>query len=421
MTCSPLLAGLHYSAEHFAPPPSQWRGFLVDQRNLRALAVKPAPGMPPSPLADDYRAALTRLEKKTDRTADDFADLGALYIRFGQIEKAVAVLRPAQRQHPRHFRLAANLGTAWQLFGDLDLAAAALQRAVSLAPENLRTAEELHWKLVHLRKRSADQQSRDDLFSVPFTGEDGKFAPGSIAEMQRKKLPANAVALVQQLALWLPADARLLWQLGELANASGDVRTAAAIFEGCVTEFGLKSADVRDRRKLLRAAVEKLPPAALRTGDGLTSHEKHTGIVFRSSRALVRRFDPSIVPDPRGDRVNPLPWPMLTSLELGTRFPLAFPAHIRRFDGKPVSLTGFMQPLGSALEASSFLLLEFPVGCWFCETPPPNGMVLVEIADNTPVALKRGLVKIEGVLKLNATEPEEFLFKLKEARIGEID
>ena len=29
----------------------------------------------------------------------------------------------------------------------------------------------------------------------------------------------------------------MLWQLGELANAHGDVATAAAILEGCVTEF----------------------------------------------------------------------------------------------------------------------------------------------------------------------------------------
>ena len=51
----------------------------------------------------------------------------------------------------------------------------------------------------------------------------------------------DAAAVVQQLALWLPADGRLLWQLGEIANATGDVRTAANILDGCVTEFAMKS------------------------------------------------------------------------------------------------------------------------------------------------------------------------------------
>ena len=74
-----------------------------------------------------------------------------------------------------------------------------------------------------------------------------------MAEAERKKLPENAVAVVEQLALWLPADGRLLWQLGELANAHGDVATAAAILEGCVTEFALGAPELRKRRQVYRA------------------------------------------------------------------------------------------------------------------------------------------------------------------------
>ena len=418
---APSFAGLYYSGEEHAELPAQWRGFLVDQRNLRALAAKPAPGMPASHLFDDYRAALVRLENKAERSADESADLGALYIRLGQNEKAVGVLRPTQRQYPRHFRIAANLGTAWQLLGDLEQAEAMLRQAVPLAPEKLRAAEALHLKLVQQRRRASDPDARDDLFGVPFTGSNGKFEPGRIAEEQRKKLPANAVALVQQLALSLPADARLLWQLGELANAFGDIRTAAAIFEGCVTEFGLKSPELRERRQALRATVEKLPPAALRTPEGFEKHEQHKGIVFRSSRALVRRFDPASLPEPRDGRSTDLPWPALTTMQLDGKFPVHFPKYLARLDGKPVALTGFMQPIGNAQEASSFLLLEFPVGCWFCETPPPSGMMLVELAGGKAISLRRGLVKIEGVLKLNANDPEDFLLKLKDATVSEID
>ena len=43
-------AGLYYSGENIAELPSQWRGFLLDQRTLRMAGVKPAPGRPASPL-----------------------------------------------------------------------------------------------------------------------------------------------------------------------------------------------------------------------------------------------------------------------------------------------------------------------------------------------------------------------------------
>src|SRR5262249_2599294 len=116
----PAHAGLYYSGESIAELPAQWRGFLIDHRSLRSLAIKPAPGLPPSPLLAQYREALEALEKKKNPSPDDLADLGALYVRLAQPAKAIEILRPAQRQHPDHFRIAANLGTAWQLSGNLD-------------------------------------------------------------------------------------------------------------------------------------------------------------------------------------------------------------------------------------------------------------------------------------------------------------
>src|SRR5207237_4493617 len=136
-----------------------------------------------------------------------------------------------------------------------------------------------------------DKQQIDDLFGVRYGAE-----VGSMPEGERKKLPADALARAQRLALALPADGRLLWQLGELANAYGDVRTAAAIFDGCVSEFGLTAADLRQRRQELRTAADKLGPASRTDGGG---HEGHAGLGFRSPRPLLHRFDPSTLPPPR--------------------------------------------------------------------------------------------------------------------------
>ena len=56
-------AGLYYSGEKIAPLPSQWRGFLLDQRNLRNIAVKPTARTEASLARRHYEAEAARLEK----------------------------------------------------------------------------------------------------------------------------------------------------------------------------------------------------------------------------------------------------------------------------------------------------------------------------------------------------------------------
>src|SRR5262245_48548216 len=302
--------GLYYSGETPAELPSQWRGFLLDHRAPRLVGVAPAPGAPLHVLREQYEDAAARLEAaatKRSLTADEAADLGALHVRLGRPVKAVEVLRRALRDHSDHFYLAANLGTAWQAQGDLDEAARALQQAVRLAPARWKPFEEAHLKLVRLRqKEPKGAATLDDLFGVTFVGSSGKPEPGKIDPDSRKKLPADNVAMVQQLALWLPADARLLWQLGELANAHGDVRTAAAILEGVVSEFAFTTAEVRERRKVYRAAADEI----VRLPDA--EHAKYRGdVVFRSNPPITRQFDAASQPEIRPAGVNLLPCPVL--------------------------------------------------------------------------------------------------------------
>ncbi len=172
-------AGLYYSGETIAELPSRWRGFLLDQRALRQVAVKPPMGVPASVLRIRYEQEATRLARLAKRTPDEDADLGALYIRLGETAKALEVLRPAQRAHPVHFHLAANLGTAWQQHGDLTQAAAVLEQAVRLAPGKNVRAEQLHLKLVRLRARERPgTQALDDLFGVRFVGPGGALRAG---------------------------------------------------------------------------------------------------------------------------------------------------------------------------------------------------------------------------------------------------
>jgi tetratricopeptide (TPR) repeat protein len=417
-------AGLHYSGEPLAELPSQWRGFLLDYRMLRLVSVKPAGTATPVPLRVRYEqeaAKLAKTAKARPLTPDEAADLGALYLRLGEVVKAIEVLRPAQREHPTHFHLAANLGTAWQLNGDLAQAAATLQLAVRLAPGKWLRAEELHLKLVRQRLRERPGTlGLDDLFGIHYLGPSGKFEAGRIADADRKRLPSDAVALVQQLALWLPADGRLLWQLAELAGAHGDVSTAAAMLEGCVTEFGLRHPDLIAHRQLFRAAAEER--GRTNTDDARAAHEGHVATLKpRSSRPLAAKIDlPPLPPvDPKG--VNALPWSIISETTLDRQYRPTFAAYLKELDGKQVELTGFMQPLNNEQELESFLLIEYPVGCWYCEAPEVTGIILVELPAGKSRNFTRGQVRVTGRLTLNATDPESFLYVLRNAKVVEAD
>lgn len=413
-------AGLYYSGEQFAELPSRPSGFLTDHRALRAAGYARPDGLP-SPLRNDYLAAAARLEKLAKAralTADETADLGAVYVRLGQADEALNLLAPAVRTFPEHFRIAANLGTAFQLTGDLGRAATQLEEAVRLAPAKLKPFEQAHLKLVRLRAKEGKAANKptavDDLFGVKYVGASGEAEAGALADAEKKKLPADALATVQQLALWLPADARLLWQFGEVCNALGDVRSAAAALDGCVTEFALGAPDLRARRPLYRAAADDLA--------NTPGHDRHRGAIkAKSSRPLIKAFDESLLPAVHADRTNALPWPVLAATSIGAKGKPAFPPYLEKLDGTTVALTGFMQPVKDGLAASGFLLLEYPVGCWFCEVPDPTGLLSVELKAGTTAEFRKGLIKVTGTLALNRTDPEGYLYSLKDAHIGEAD
>lgn len=414
--------GLYCSRETVAELPCRWRGLFNDLRLLRNTAIRPSNSISLSPLRDLYETEAARLREQRKAgtlSADQYADLGAYLIRLGEIEPAVEVLREGHRHNPEHFAIAANLGTAWQLYGDLNQAAEALRLAVELAPETLRPVEELHLRLVEARRREPPgTQTPDDLFG--FNLLDSGFQPGGLDERRLARLPKDAAAQVQRLALALPNDPRLLWLLGELANAFGDVQIAAEVFELCVSQYGLSHPTLRERRLAARQAAERL---RLDSTGSRAEHEKHqTRFQPKSRRALlVRTFDPSTLPpvDPQG--VNPLPWGLLAETDLGPRFPPAFPARLKELNNLRVTLHGFMQPLTEDAELTALLLVEYPTTCWYCEMPEMTGIVFVELKEGSSVPYTRNQVKVTGRLVLNAADPESFLFTIQEARVVEAD
>ncbi len=192
--------------------------------------------------------------------------------------------------------------------------------------------------------------------------------------------------------------------------------------DGCVTEFAMSNPDLRKHRQLTRTAADELASNKVSVDTAKSAHEGHAGSVrMRSSRPLVSKLDSSALPAIRGDAVNALPWSVLSETALDRKFEPTFAAYLRELNNKPISLNGYMQPLGSELEMGTFLLIEYPVGCWYCEMPEITGIVLVELPEGKSARYTRGPVQIEGTLKLNSSDPENFLYAISKARVKNLE
>jgi hypothetical protein len=429
MTCGVIAhAGVHSSEERLVELPSSWKGFLADHRALRLIALPPSPQMPPSALRQQYSATADRLlhaSKSRPLTANEAADLGAAYIRLNKLDAALAVLRDAVQKHPRHFKLHANLGAAWHQSGDLPQALEHLRQAVQLAPPELRPAEELHLLLVRHRLRRGKDAGLDDLFAIRFTDALGQHRLGQLTADDRARLPANAVALVQQLALWMPHDGRLLWQLAELAACHGDLTTATILLDLCVGEFALADPDLRKARQALQAALATRGPLPIGKDAQQQAHTTHAGLplTFKSRRPLIQRpLDIRHLPPVVKGQTHLVTWPLLAETATDTRrFKPTYHPYLQKLEGEKITLTGFLQPLTDDLECTTFLLVENPLGCWFCELPDLTGIVFVALPPGATARFTRHLIKVTGILKLNSTDPEDFLISISDAKIAAVE
>jgi tetratricopeptide (TPR) repeat protein len=111
---------------------------------------------------------------------------------------------------------------------------------------------------------------------VRFVNEAGEYEPGALAAAEKAKLPPDAIAIVQQLLLWFPTDARLYWLLGELYAADGELESAQKILDECAwsRQYGNRKhlmehrgaiADaIEARRKAAEEAAENAFPISMR-------------------------------------------------------------------------------------------------------------------------------------------------------------
>jgi hypothetical protein len=277
---TPVSAGFYNTIE--TQPNIPWEKIRAVVSQLRAVAVAPKGRPDPSSLREGYLAQAAYLEKtRKDGTMAtlDRVNLGACYLRLGRPRDAIRVLSEGDRGH---FLIQVNLAAAYELNGDLELALRHQEMALDMWPTVWATWRgpaqgigpgETSWyreceryNLRLLQSRIAEsRQGRvtglvdvDPLFPrLRFIGPGpkGDYEPGGLAQSIRDQIPHNAVAVVLQLVIWKPQDARLYWLLAELLNAHGYVSEAFDIMAELV-ETGNRFRNLHEHRKVLEPAAK---------------------------------------------------------------------------------------------------------------------------------------------------------------------
>ncbi|HEV2949362.1 MAG TPA: hypothetical protein VGX70_18450 [Gemmataceae bacterium] len=283
---SPLQAGLYLPAVPTQGPEISSQGvkplpFSLFRRDvLEDLLRIGNPQPPESAVRQQFLKARDELQAKQRRgllTEEDRVNLSGYLIRLRQFQEAIDLLTPVATRECRNFMVFANLATAEQQAGHLERAISHLEQAQDVWPSQWpgMTPEQLHWfqqaeryQLRLLRQRWAETRrlgkppaGLDAVFTkdgqpVRYVADSGRFEAGKIAGAERDKLPADALAILQQLLIWLPDDARLYWQMGELLNAMGDVSSAATVFDDCVWRRRLDDPEVRQHRQIVAEAAQ---------------------------------------------------------------------------------------------------------------------------------------------------------------------
>ena len=120
-----------------------------------------------------------------------------------------------------------------------------------------------------------------------------------------------------------------------------------------------------------------------------------------------------------------LVWPKLMAIEVETTddlaFKPAFNSEVRALEGKEVYLPGYIIPFQSAYKSDHIILSALPLNaCFFCGKGGPE--TVVEVFLKEPVKYTDRPVEIKGLLKLNASNPEQMIYLLEDAKfLGEVD
>jgi hypothetical protein len=200
--------------------------------------------------------------------------LSGYFVRLQQTNEAMELLQSIRPRARENFELESHLALLAHLFSEpnathyqLMVSKTRLKELPGMSPErvawSLKAEKALSTVFASRAQERRDNGNRpetnkiDALFPVQFVGESGQYEAGKIAEAEKAKIPADAIATVQQLLFWLPNDSRLYWLLAELYNAAGDLDSAAIIFDECIDSRRFQPELLRDHRRKVKDEISR--------------------------------------------------------------------------------------------------------------------------------------------------------------------
>jgi hypothetical protein len=93
-----------------------------------------------------------------------------------------------------------------------------------------------------------------------------------------------------------------------------------------------------------------------------------------------------------------------------------FSTYLRSFNGKRITLKGYLIPLGESGDKKRFMFSSLPFNvCFFCGAAGPETVIELDTKENLKFSTKR--ISMAGILELNDKDPDHHMYILKNAVI----
>ncbi|HYG01611.1 MAG TPA: hypothetical protein VD927_04150 [Chryseosolibacter sp.] len=93
-----------------------------------------------------------------------------------------------------------------------------------------------------------------------------------------------------------------------------------------------------------------------------------------------------------------------------------FSKHLRSYNGKKVTLKGYLIPLNEINGKGSYVLSSLPFNvCYFCGAAGPE--TVVELETTEPITFTTKSISIEGILSLNEKDIDHHIYIIKSPRL----
>ena len=305
---------------------------------------------------------------------------------MGDLSGAEDSARTGLSLFPRDSRLALMMALTAHAREDWQGAERALAVAISLSPDP-------EWK----KKR------QDHLAWVRGRA----TGPGPwIRRVAERWKGSEGLASAQEICLLVPTDLLAPLLAACRAREAGDRHGALTLVEGVAGESGIRHEVVTALRTELAGEVTR------ETADGKAPG--HPAGLYRSDAAFAPRETEVVLP-PERDGAQPLPWALLGQSRHRGGVLWHSPV-LEKADGKIIEISGNTHFLGDEPPDGPVVLVELPYGCWHCDMPGLPGLLDLRMADGESLTPSRDAVRLRGRLRVNRDNPEDYLFRLEEAK-----